>query len=202
VEAGTGSTVSLPPSGEPSTPSTPNDAQDASDDAATALDGDVDAGTQDAAPPVDSGPVGPCASPNTCPTATDLGTLSGDTGNGTKSAEGTGSQWLQVRMTEDDNSLFNAASLYMRAELTVPVGANYDIYVYRAPTNSDIECATPTTSSTKLGAFKTASMTWGEMGLIPNGVSDERTVNVEVRYVSGTCGPDDKWKLTLRGNSL
>ena len=31
-------------------------------------------------------------------------------------------------------------------------------------------------------------------------MTDDRTVTVEVRHVSGTCNPNQKWTLNLAGN--
>jgi len=195
VEAGDENSVVLP------APSKPSEDSGAGEDTGT---GDPDAGTKaDAAPDgggTDGGTTGSCASPNTCPAATDLGTVSGDTGADTKTFQGSGSQWLKVRVSEDDSSVFGV-ELQMRAELQSPAGTNFNLFLYRAGSSSGQECSAVTTSSTSTSAFDSASMSWGE-GTISNGNDDDRTVTVEVRHVSGTCAPAAKWTLTVRGDTL
>jgi hypothetical protein len=141
-----------------------------------------------------------CTSPNTCAAATDLASVSGDTGAGTKTFQGSTSQWFKVRVTEDDSDVFGT-ELQMRAELQSPAGTNFDLYVYRAGGGSGQECSAVTTSSTSAAGFDSASTSWGE-GTISNGNDDGRTITVEVRHVSGTCAAASKWTLTVRGNTL
>jgi hypothetical protein len=140
-----------------------------------------------------------CASPNTCAGATDLGSISGDTGADTKTAQGSGSQWFKVRVTEDDSSIF-AVPLIAKAELTSPPGTNFDVYVYVAGSSSGQECSAVSASSTTTG-FDSAKVEFGESGTFSNGVDDSRTVTVEVRWVSGACSPGAKWSLTVRGDT-
>ena len=193
VEAGDENSVVLPPPSKPDA--------GAGEDTGT---GDPDAGTKaDAAPDGggnDGGTTATCASPNTCPAATDLGSVSGDTGADTKTFQGSGSQWFKVRVTENDSNLFGV-ELQMRAELQSPAGTNFDLFVYRAGGGSGQECSAVTTSSTSTGGFDSASTSWGE-GTLSNGSNDDRTVTVEVRHVSGTCAAASKWTLTVRGDTL
>ena len=161
-------------------------------------DSGADAGGSDAG--VDSGGGGgTCASPNACAGATDLGSISGDTGSDSKSAQGSGSQWFKVRVTEDDSGFFGL-SLLAKAQLTSPPGTNFDLFVYLADNGSALECSTVTKSSTTTGA-ESAPVEWGE-GALANGNADDRNVTIEVRWVSGTCSPSAKWTLTVRGNAL
>ena len=139
-----------------------------------------------------------CASPNVCTGATDLGSVSGDTGADVKTAQGSGSQWFKVRVTEDDSSVFGL-SLLAKAELTSPPGTNFDLFLYLPGGGSGQECSAVSQSSTSTGA-DTAKLEWGE-GTISNGSNDDRTVTVEVRWVSGTCSPSAKWSLTVRGDT-
>lgn len=194
VEAGDENSVVLQPPSKPGEDSgAGEDTGTGDNDAGTKADAALDAGT-------DSGTTATCASPNTCPAATDLGSVSGDTGADTKTFQGSGSQWFKVRVTENDSNLFGV-ELQMRAELQSPAGTNFDLFVYRAGGSSGQECSAVTTSSTSTGAFDSASMNWGE-GTISNGSNDDRTVTVEVRHVSGTCAAASKWTLTVRGDTL
>ena len=194
IEAGDENTVKLPP------PSADRDSG-AVDSGGT----DPDAGTKsDAAPDSgsDSGTGGAgCASPNVCTGATDLGTVSGDKNADTKTAQGSGSQWFTVRVTENDNTIFGAPE-QVRADLQSPTGTHFDLFVYVAGGAAGQECSAVTTSSTSAGGFNTAATSWGESASgFSNGSDDSRTVTVEVRHVSGTCAPAAKWTLTFRGNT-
>jgi hypothetical protein len=158
-------------------------------------DSGTDAGTDGGG----GGGGGACASPNTCVGATDLGSISGDTGADTQTAQGSGSQWFKIRVTENDSSLF-AVSLMAKAELTSPPGTNFDVYVYVPGNGTDQECSAVTASSTTTGA-DSAKVEFGESGTFSNGIDDSRTVTVEVRWVSGVCSPGAKWTLTVRGDT-
>lgn len=140
-----------------------------------------------------------CASPNTCVGSTDLGSMSGDTGAGVKTAQGSGSQWFKVRVTEDDSNVFGL-SLLAKAELTSPPGTNFDVFVYVGGNSSATECSSVSASGTSTASLDTAKAEWGE-GTLSNGSSDDRNVTVEVRWVSGTCSPTAKWTLNVRGNT-
>lgn len=195
IEAGDDdeTSVKLPPSSPPS-----EEEQDAGAEEETDADADggSDAGTTDAGS--DGGTGGTtCATTNTCAGSTNLGSVSGDTGAGVKTAQGSGSQWFQIRVTEDDSDVFGT-KLRARAELASPAGTNFDLYMYLAGGGSGLECSSVAKSSTSSGADST-SVEWGE-GTISNGSSDDRTVTVEVRWKSGTCSPSAKWTLTVRGN--
>lgn len=139
-----------------------------------------------------------CTASNTCMGAADLGIVSGDTGADVKSSQGTGSKWLTVRVTEDDSSI-SPMKLWMKATLTSPPGANYDLYVY-VPGSDTRECSAVTKSSTSSATTDTAGVEFGEGGTFSNGSSDDRTVTVEVRHVSGPCSASDQWTLTINGN--
>lgn len=206
VEAGpavdSGSTTVLPP---PSTQPTGNEGDDAGEDAGGGGGGGggTDAGT-DAAVAPDSGGGGggttSCTSPNVCSGATDLGSVSGDTGADVKTASGSGSQWFTVRVTENDSSI-SALSLLVKAELTSPPGTNFDVFVYVAGGSSGQECSAVNSSSTNASGLDSATSEFGESGVFSNGSDDSRTVSVEVRWVSGTCSAAAPWALTIRGDT-
>ena len=190
-EAGDENSIVLPP---PSKPSGDSGAGPGTPDAAALPDADV-------APDAGPGPTVSCASPNTCPAATDLGSVSGDTGADVKTFQGSGSQWLKIRVTENDHQPFGV-EMHMKAELQSPTGTNFDLFVYRAGSGTGEECAAVTVSSASAGGFDTASTNWGESGLLSNAGSDDRTITIEVRHVSGTCAPAAPWTLTVRGDML
>ena len=204
-EAGTGdeNSVVLPPSSKPKEEQTDPDAGDVDaggggggggTDAGTGTDAGADAGGGGGG----GGGGAACASPNVCTGATDLGSVSGDTGADVKTAQGSGSQWFKVRVTENDSSVFGL-SLLAKAELTSPPGTNFDLFLYLPGGGSGQECSAVSKSSTSTSA-DTASLEWGE-GSLSNGSNDDRTVTVEVRWVSGTCSPSAKWSLTVRGDT-
>lgn len=182
-------TVKLPP---PS--STDDDAGD--DDGGATDDGGADAGADGGN---DGGPTTSCNATNTCAGSTALGSLSGDTGGDTTSAQGTTSQWFSVDVTEDDSSVF-ANSLEMKAMLVSPASANFDLFVYVPGGGGQRECSTVSKKSEQTSGTDTAGVEFGEGGTFSNGNDDGRTITIEVRHVSGTCSPGDKWTLTLFGN--
>lgn len=195
AEAGDESSIRLPASNPGEDSGSGVDSGGLAPDAGTIADAGPDSGGG-----TDSGTGGTtCASPNVCTGATDLGTISGDTGADNKIFQGSGSQWFKIRVTENDNNVFGT-SLRAKAELQSPTGTNFDVFVYLAGSGSGQECSAVNNSSTSPGGFDSATSTWGE-GTISNGSSDERTVTVEVRHVSGTCAPAAKWTLTVRGNT-
>ena len=200
IEAGHGdeNSVVLPPSTKPHD----EDAGTVDDSGGGGHDsgGGADAAGGDAGGDAGGGGGVSCASPNTCVGATDLGSISGDTGADTKTGQGSGSQWFKVRVTENDNGVF-AVPLIAKAELTSPPGTNFDVYLYVAGSLSGQECSAVSASSTSTSNFDSAKVEFGESGTFSNGSDDSRTVTVEVRWVSGTCSPTAKWSLTVRGDT-
>jgi hypothetical protein len=78
-------------------------------------DGDVDEGFI-----LDGNPV--------CLSATDLGTISGDSGDTVLSADSFGEKWYIFRVTED--VLLPGADLKIEVSLSIPVGIDFDLYLY------------------------------------------------------------------------
>lgn len=195
----------LPPPSQPSEEEEEEEEEQGTDagatDAGAKSDGGADAGSDAGADGGTDGGVPGCAATNTCLTATDLGSLSGDTGSGTLSAQGTGSQWLKVRLTENNNDIIGL-SLALKSTLVSPPGTNYDLYLYVAGSISGQECSLVANSSTSTSTTDSASVQFGESGLVANGLVDDRTVTVEVRHVSGACAAGANWTLTLNGNAL
>ncbi len=192
IEAGTEedeSSVVLPP---PSQTEKDEDAgaADASSDAGSKADGG-DGGTTTTGVP--------CTASNTCAAATDLGAVSGDTGGAVLTAQGTGSQWFRVYVTEDDDGVAGV-KLRASATLTSPAGTNFDLYLYNGSSSSH-ECSAVSAQSTNGSGMDQASVSFGEGGVLANGSNDSRYVTVEVRHVSGTCSSNAKWSLSFNGNN-
>jgi hypothetical protein len=156
--------------------------------------------TFDAAP--DAPPMGTsCASVNTCPAAMALMSVSGDSGSPVVTATDYRSTWFSVRVSEDDEDIF-AVPMGIRAQLTSPMGSNFDLFVYVNTGSDVVSCTTPSASSTMgAGAVDSALVTWGESGTFSNGDDDDRTVSIEVRAAaSTTCAASAPWQLTVYGN--
>ncbi len=152
-----------------------------------------DAGAGDSGAPPPS-----CKATNTCMVATTLAAVSGDTGSTIRNATGEKSEWLVVRITEDDNSVIGA-KLRAKVELTSTPSSNYDLFVY-VPGSDKRECTSVTKSSTSTGTTDTVSVDWGE-GSVANGGDDSRPITIEVRHVSGLCDASHKWTLKVTGNN-
>lgn len=147
--------------------------------------------------PADSCEVVHNASPNACPSATNLGAYCGDTGCGflcggrdlrvVSTQSGTTSRWFRVRITECSSC---PASLNARIRLRVPAGVDYDLFAYSA-------CGRLVASSQALaGVTDEVTVTGG--GSFSDNSFD---VYIEVRWFSGaSCMP---WTLTVeaRANS-
>jgi hypothetical protein len=141
-----------------------------------------------------------CTSPNTCPSATLLGKMSGDTSGPDLSSKGDTAEWLVADVTENDNSPLGVP-MKLTATLTSPPGMNFDLYVYLGANVNSVECTTVKASSMQgVGQTDSVNFEWGELGALANGVDDSRHVSVEVRYVSGTCQASEQWSLTLHGH--
>lgn len=190
VEAGADEeeSVKLPP---PSTTETPKDA-------GAPTDASSDAGKADSGGGGGGGTTVACTAPAPCSGATDLGAVSGDTGSGSLSAQGTGSQWFRVWVTEDDDGL-DGVKLRALATLTSPPGTNFDLYLYNGSSSAH-ECSGVSAQSNSTGASDSASVSFGEGGILANGSKDSRYVTAEVRWVSGACASNQKWTLTFNGN--
>ena len=148
--------------------------------------------------PTDAGPK--CDYPNTCQTATDLGSIQADDGNDTKTSDGYTSRWLGIRATEGDHGP-RAHTMKVLATLDMPNGSNYDLYLYMDTGNDTVTCSKLARKSTSVGdVTETVEIQWGESGFFANGGDDSRPIRLEVRHISGVCDPATKWKLTVSGN--
>jgi hypothetical protein len=169
-----------------------SDTSDASNDAGGATD--TGSPTDDAAP--DAAPTA-CAAANTCAAATVIPQISGDTGNDTRTAQGTTSEWLQVLATEDDGSVFGK-DLRVKATLTSPPGTSFALYLYRGPDAPMLACGmNPAEQSTLTSGTNSVSDVWPDN----LGHTDSKIVTLEVRNVSGTCDATATWTLTVMGDT-
>ncbi|MFO0677432.1 MAG: hypothetical protein U0169_12935 [Polyangiaceae bacterium] len=192
---------------------TPVDAggkKDGSSDGASTDGGSLDAGPGDAAKDAsgdaktdatpDSGAT--CRAANLCASAEAMGKVSGDLGNDTKSASGTGSKWFTIDVTEDSISLLDLSA---RIQLVAPSGSNYDLFVYAGRELDDgggQECSVVSDQST-LPAGQSDVVNFAQpdtTGLF--GFDNSRTLSIEVRHVSGPCdAASAPWQLTIDGHT-
>lgn len=177
----------------------------ASADPGTAVDASVgnnaDASTQNPVdayvPPSDVAQANTCASAMTCQGAMMLGTVSGDTGAATLSADGYQSAWYRVRVTEDYSEEVGLA-LRISAKLT---GTGFEAFVYVNAASDTIECSTTLGTVMQNGNMRETRAEWGE-GFIPNGADDSRNVTIEVRPTGTSCSMSAGWQLQVEGNWL
>jgi hypothetical protein len=211
----------VPPEGLPSAPIGSGDngygPRDASiEDAAIAVVSDasqvMDAATIPNQPnqPNDAGGPGPmsdagsgsgtCTTAALCSSTTIKTTISGDNPGNTIALYGTTSQWIKIRVTENDDGGFlsNGVPLRIALTLTSPAGSNFDLFLYSA---KPLQCTTPSFSSTKLTSDSIATQ-WGESetSFGDNNSDDSRDIIAEVRYVGGTCPTVGNWKLSMIGD--
>jgi hypothetical protein len=144
-----------------------------------------------------------CDFPTTCPTTRGIGTVSGDTdgdgGGNSVATTGTGSEWLSVRVTEDDSSLIGRA-LSLTASLTPAPGTEYEVYLYVNDGSAKAECTNVAEQAMLNGTSGAVSTSWGE-GTFANDKDDSATITVRVQHVSGPCGSNAAWSLDLKGHT-
>jgi hypothetical protein len=143
----------------------------------------------------EAGEAGLCPAPNACNGARALGMASGDSNNDQISASGSTSEWLSVRITEDATF----GDLKAKITLVSPTGANFDLHVYYDEFADTVKCTAPASKSStqQAGISDSVSFLWIDALASDN----SRTVSIEVRHVSGTCNPADKWTLLIQGNT-
>jgi hypothetical protein len=161
----------------------------AADDAGGELDaGEPDASVEDAG--VDAGD--PCEATTTCQAPVMLGTVKGDEGSDIVMHKGAGNAFVAVYVKEQNGTPFRVG-LSVRAVLTSPAGANFDLVMYAEQDS----CGTITDASyTEFSDTVTAS--WDEAFL---SADDGRTVLFEVKHVSGECAPAYPWTLEVQGHN-
>jgi len=128
---------------------------------------------------------------NTCGSAVDLGSVSGDVGaDALGPVQGHTSRWFKITVTENDNSIFSTSDLTVRAVLNVPTGMDYDLFAYSAC--GDLVQV----SASGVGALESVLVTVNDVIGFNNGFD----LWLEVRFVSGTqC---TNWALSVQGNPL
>lgn len=135
---------------------------------------------------------------NTCPTATDIGPVSGDDG-GTVTAMGAGSTWVVVQIRETNGSII-AEDLSYTVSLRSPPSVDYDFYVYQGPQDGPVDCnATPVQGVFTTNFVEAHSDSWDDdQGF--GGEDDHVWLAIEIVHVSGTdC--DAEWELTVQGGT-
>jgi hypothetical protein len=147
----------------------------------------------------DAGPDPACATPNACPAARNIGSVSGDTGADVLTAKGTTSEWISFGVREDSSSIFGK-QLKVKASLAPPTGTNYDVHLYVDHAAPNVECNTVTIEAKNpAGQIDEVVDNWGD-GTLGSGGDDGRTVSIYVDNVSGPCGAGHEWTLTITGN--
>lgn len=155
---------------------------------------DCDAGDASAPVPVGDGSALPS---NTCESARQIGSVSGDVPGAILRTEGTCSEWLRFRATEDNSGALGQA---MKIAISlVPQGNDFDLYGYVDAERDQLVCAAPTARSETLGASMNEAvvLTWGE-GTVANGSEDGRNVGVLVYSPYGPCPSGSGWSLTVQ----
>ncbi len=135
---------------------------------------------------------------NVCTAARDIGTVSGDTITASLQTTGTCSEWLKLRATENDNSVF---AVPMKLRISVTSDANADLYVYLDANADTVSCGVPYAVSNGVGPGESeiASVQWGE-SVVANRSDDSRTVNILVLFPDTVCNASTSWSLVVDGN--
>lgn len=135
---------------------------------------------------------------NVCTAGRDIGTLGGDTITPALQTTGTCSEWVKLRATENDDSVFAVA---MKLRISVTSDANADLYVYLDPKNDTLSCDVPYAASNGVGPGESeiASVSWGE-SVVGNRSDDSRTVNILVLFPDEACSASTSWSLVVDGN--
>ncbi|MEO7097429.1 MAG: hypothetical protein ABI175_29480 [Polyangiales bacterium] len=165
---------------------------------------DTGGGGTDTSTGTDTGGGSKCtvADVSMCASSTTMGSVSGDTGSGTKTATGSDGQWLQINVTEDDSGIFSSKDLKVKITLDSPAGENFDLYVYQGKDKGDgggLECTTVAGSSTLSSGSDAVSLNWNDNHPV-GGHDDTRTITIEVRPAGDPCDPSATWTLTVAGN--
>lgn len=144
----------------------------------------------------DGGTVPPgCGAVNSCKTALELDAISADTGSDVQTTQGRTSKWIKIPAL-DKFTLFNDTES-VTVDLTSPQGDNYDLYVYLPDSSTADACGFSAKSSKKTSGTDSVTVTWPDV----SGSNDDRTLAIEVRYVSGACPSANNWTLKVSGNT-
>ncbi len=183
------------------TPPTGSDTGTATEDSGSPSTDTGSAPADTGAPPADAGP-GACSKLTAadCMSASSIGSVSGDTGSGIKTATGTDSKFLRVTVSEDDSALLSSKDPKARITLK-STGGNFDLYVYQGPSKGDgggVECTTFKVSATEPASDDVVSISWNDNRPI-GGHDDTRVLTIEVRATMPSCA-GASWSLTVEGN--
>lgn len=140
-----------------------------------------------------------CPKANECQSASNLGTTSGDSNDGSVlTASGGGQEFFLVRATEDNHSPIGEA-LELKATLTVPPGSDFDLYAYIDTDTDTSPCPLTATqaSANGPGTAEEIIIMWGD-GITGSGNDDSRDIVLEVRFGGFSC--EGEWSLTVQGN--
>lgn len=140
----------------------------------------------------------PSAQHASCQTARDLGSLSGDAEFPKITFEGKCSEWVRVRVTEQQDSVV-AAAQRLKVTLVPPKGSDFDLQAFVDNEADLVECSAVTASSESEGdKVESVQLEWGETSW-GNNADDSRTVAIHVKSKSGTCAAQT-WTLLVEGN--
>jgi hypothetical protein len=136
----------------------------------------------------------PTTPQNTCETAREFGSVIGDLAGDPATTEGRCTEWVRVRVLEQDDGWFGTA-VKLKATLTPPAGALFDLSAF-VNLDSDLnECRTPTGNARRMSGGVEIDLGWGE-GFLANSVDDSRTLTLQIRSTTGQCS-EQPWRLTI-----
>jgi hypothetical protein len=134
--------------------------------------------------------------PDTCDSAEELQSVRGDSHNDRRSANGIGSKWFQIEVTEPAGP--NNPMSYT-VTLTSPASTSYELFVYP----SALDASGPDCGATEVagqGDPQVVTDNWTDSTVGFD--NDDRWLSIEIRYASGdACGPGDEWSLEVAGNT-
>ncbi len=142
---------------------------------------------------------GGCVNTGTCPSASPLGSVSGDEASSAIMAMGDEPTWVTFLVTEDDDSAFGSGMSFT-VTLQSPPGADFDLYVFRGIEGGGSGCGGFMQQSNNTGASDVVSMSWGEGG-VANGSDDSAWIAVEIVAKDEVCAPPLEWSLSVQGNT-
>lgn len=178
----------------------PDGGDDASSDSTSGTDGGDDGGSSETSTETGT-PCSMLTSSDCASSATDLGSISGDTGSPSKTASGTDNQFLRIKLTEDDSSVFSAKDLHARFTLTSTPPQVFYLYVYEGPAKGDgggVECTTYNGSAEDPSGNEVVEESWTDHHPL-GGFDDTRIFSIEVRSATPTC-TGGSWSLLVEGN--
>lgn len=169
------------------------------DAATTCADAACDAGSDAATIPVPTTD-GSTAPSNTCETARDIGTVSGDTLTPGLSAQGSCAEWLSFRATENDDGVFGEP-MKLKVTLGSPPADDFNLYAFVNPDKDVVVCSGAFAASEQRGngVSESVELTWGE-GTLANGSDESRTVGLLVFHPNGPCTGGGTWRIAVDGH--